>query len=83
MREIEMVAEREGVVLPDDIVDTTFRFAEGLPPAMQSSIQKDLRQERRTEIDALNGAVVRMAQKHGIDTPINRTIHGALRVMRA
>lgn len=81
MREIEAVARREGVTLPAEIVESTLRFAEGLPSTMQSSMQKDVREGKRTELDALNGTVVRMAGKHDIDVPVNRTIDGALRVM--
>jgi 2-dehydropantoate 2-reductase len=47
-----------------------------LPPtaAHESSMLQDLRAGRRTEIDALNGAVVRLAEAHGRDAPTNRTL---------
>jgi 2-dehydropantoate 2-reductase len=34
----------------------------------------DLRRRARTEIDALNGAIVRLATAHGLDAPINRAL---------
>jgi 2-dehydropantoate 2-reductase len=38
------------------------------------SMLQDLRQGRETEIDFLNGAVVRLGEKHRIATPINQTL---------
>lgn len=47
-----------------------------LPPTVQheSSMLQDLRAGRRTEIDALSGAVVRLAGDHGVDVPINTAL---------
>jgi 2-dehydropantoate 2-reductase len=51
-------------------------YEELLPPtaAHEPSTLQDLRAGRRTEIDALNGAVVRLAEAHGLDAPVNRTL---------
>ena len=39
-----------------------------------ASMLQDIRQGRQTEIDFLNGAVVRLGERHGIATPTNRTL---------
>jgi 2-dehydropantoate 2-reductase len=44
-----------------------------------ASMLQDIRQGRETEIDFLNGAVVRLASKHGIATPINQTLAELIR----
>jgi 2-dehydropantoate 2-reductase len=51
-------------------------YEELLPPTAkhESSTLQDLRAGRRTEIDALNGAVVRLAEAHGIAVPTNRRL---------
>jgi 2-dehydropantoate 2-reductase len=56
-----------------------------LPPtaAHESSMLQDLRAGRRTEIDALNGAVVRLAEEHGIAAPTNRTLCELVRFLEA
>jgi 2-dehydropantoate 2-reductase len=52
-----------------------------LPPTAshESSMLQDLRAGKRTEIDALTGAVVRLAEAHGVDVPVHRTV---LRLVR-
>jgi len=47
-----------------------------LPPTRdhQSSMLQSIRNGQRTEIDALNGAVVHLGEQSGVDTPHNRTV---------
>jgi 2-dehydropantoate 2-reductase len=60
-------------------------YEELLPPTAEheSSTLQDLRAGRRTEIDALNGAVVRLAEAHGLDAPVNRTLCALVRLLEA
>lgn len=39
-----------------------------------SSMLQDMKQGKKTEIDAINGAIVTLAEKEGIDTPVNRLL---------
>ncbi len=43
------------------------------------SMVQDLRRGRPTEIEALNGAIVREAEKLGLDVPVNRTLTELIR----
>ncbi|MBU1671637.1 MAG: ketopantoate reductase family protein [Actinobacteria bacterium] len=57
--------------------DYLARFREDLLPPTRlhrSSMQEDIEQGRRTEIDALNGAVWRMGSEAGIPTPANELL---------
>lgn len=45
-----------------------------IDPQARSSMWEDLQAKRMTEIDYLNGAVVQLAQKHGMDAPANRNM---------
>lgn len=60
-------------------------YGELLPPtaAHESSTLQDLRAGRRTEIDALNGAVVRLGEAHGVDAPVNRTLAALVQLLEA
>ncbi len=42
--------------------------------AHRSSMLQDVAAGRRTEIDYLNGAIVRMGSAHGIETPFNQAL---------
>jgi 2-dehydropantoate 2-reductase len=45
-----------------------------IAPEARSSMWEDLQAGRRTEVDYLNGAVVALAEKAGLDAPANRRI---------
>jgi 2-dehydropantoate 2-reductase len=42
---------------------------------------QDVRSGKRTEIDALNGAVVALGQQHSVPTPTNTTITRMIQFM--
>ena len=48
----------------------------------RSSMADDLDRGRPTEVDAFCGAVVRLAQAHGVAAPINQRVHDLLTVQR-
>ena len=52
-----------------------------IPPtrAHESSMLQDLRAGRRTEIDALTGAIVALADRHGLGVPESRRLLAAIR----
>ncbi len=60
-------------------------FARLLPPtaAHESSTLQDLRAGRRTEIDAITGAVVELAAQHAVDVPVSRSVLALVRFLEA
>jgi 2-dehydropantoate 2-reductase len=80
VREVAAVAAAKGVRLPDTLVDTAIRLADGMPVTISSTAQ-DMRRGRRTEIDHLNGYVVREGEALGIATPVNRTLNALMKLM--
>ena len=68
-----MVARAEGVSLSDDVLDHVLAVAQATA-GNRSSMRQDVEAHRPTEIDAINGAVVRCAQKHGLTAPVNWTL---------
>jgi 2-dehydropantoate 2-reductase len=50
------------------------KAAEGLPSEFKTSMLQSLENGSPTEIDFINGAVVRWGEKTGVPTPVNRTL---------
>ncbi|ART64359.1 ketopantoate reductase family protein [Kushneria marisflavi] len=73
MGECQIVAQACGVILPDDMERSTLAIAEVMS-AQRSSTAQDLARARQSEIEHLNGFIVRQARCHGIETPINHTL---------
>ncbi|NOR24382.1 MAG: 2-dehydropantoate 2-reductase [Desulforhopalus sp.] len=48
-----------------------------------SSMLQDVRNKRRTEIDAINGAVVTLGKESGIDTPENSRLYNQIKELEA
>jgi 2-dehydropantoate 2-reductase len=79
VNEVVAVAAAKGVRLPDDLVEKAIRLADGMPVTISSTAQ-DLLRGRRTEIDHLNGYVVRQGDALGIATPVNRTLNALVKL---
>jgi 2-dehydropantoate 2-reductase len=72
--EAEFVAYHNGVRLPyPDPIEAVEQVARNTA-ANYSSMLQDVLSGRPTEIDAINGAIVREAEKVGIPTPVNRVL---------
>lgn len=74
VQECQAVAQAEGVTLPTDLWQQVERIAHTMP-TQSSSTAQDLTLGRRSEIDQLNGHVVRRGQALGIPTPVNHVLH--------
>ncbi len=72
--ELVAVAHADDVALPSDAAHAAvWKIADIMPGALSSTAQ-DLQAGRRTEIDALNGHVVRRGRALGVATPVNATL---------
>ena len=77
MREVDAVGRARGVKLPEGLVERSVEFIRGYPD-FQNSMHADFEAGRRTELEALNGAVVRMGLETGVPTPVNQFIYAVL-----
>lgn len=74
LTEAVAVAAAEGETFDADTVfDNLMRTVQTLASGKASMCQ-DLEKKRKTEIDFINGAVVRLGRKHGIPTPCHETV---------
>lgn len=69
------VAKAAGVTLSLTEPEHAWNLAsEGLPASFKTSMLQSLEKGSVTEIDFINGAVVRLGQRYGIATPVNATL---------
>jgi 2-dehydropantoate 2-reductase len=63
-----------GLRLPDFLFFAVARAMVEIDPEARSSMAEDLERGRKTEIDHLNGEVVRLADEAGVPAPVNRRL---------
>jgi 2-dehydropantoate 2-reductase len=80
LNEVVALAKAKGVGLPGDIADAAIRLADVMPQTMSSTAQ-DIAKGRPTEIDHLNGYVVREGARLGVPTPVNATLHALTKLL--
>ena len=80
--EIVAVARAAGVKIPssDDLMESALKLGKTMENAISSTAQ-DIQRGKRTEIDSLNGYVVRRAMQLGIGAPVNQTLHGLVKLL--
>ncbi|MFB0487509.1 2-dehydropantoate 2-reductase [Methylobacterium sp. OAE515] len=74
VQECVAVAKAAGVSVPPDIFDSVIALSRTMAGQLSSTAQ-DLARGRPSEIDHLNGYVVRKGAALGVPTPANRMLH--------
>ena len=78
VEEVLGVALAKGVRVSASSAAEVMRFVDGAPKSGTSSMQRDFRDGRRTELEELAGAVVRFGAEAGVDLPVHSFIYSAL-----
>jgi 2-dehydropantoate 2-reductase len=78
MEEVREVAAAHGVPLPADTVAETLAYTDTLPPEGTTSMQRDIVAGRPSELEAQNGAVVRLGREKGVRTPVHDLVYRCL-----
>ncbi|BEU25243.1 2-dehydropantoate 2-reductase [Paraburkholderia caribensis] len=76
------VAKADGVTIPGD-VDKAVRMIAETMPGQYSSTAQDLSRGKRSEIDHLNGLIVRRGDALGVATPSNRLLHTLVKLIES
>ena len=76
------VARAAGVTVPGDIAETVQRLASTMPNQFSSTAQ-DLARGKRSEIDHLNGYVMRKGEALGVATPVNRVLWALVKLQES
>jgi 2-dehydropantoate 2-reductase len=85
--EIYQVAHKKNIQLfqenAKDYIDELFRNLIPSTAMHRSSMLQDLKKGKKTEIDALNGAIVKIAQENSISVPMNETLTTLIKAKEA
>jgi 2-dehydropantoate 2-reductase len=75
MNEINAIALKKKIQLPDGIVDLSLKKALMFPPGTQTSLQRDISQKKgKTELELFGGTILHLGKELGIPTPTTRKI---------
>jgi len=80
VRECLAVAQGEGVMVPGDTREAVERIARTMATQL-SSTAHDLARGKNSEIDYINGHILRRGAALGIATPVNRTLHTLVKLL--
>jgi 2-dehydropantoate 2-reductase len=77
MRETLALGQARQVPLSEASVTGALGFLDSLPPAATTSLQRDLLDGKPSELEAWNGAVVRLGRESGVPTPLHEFIYSS------
>ncbi|WP_029036698.1 ketopantoate reductase family protein [Salinimicrobium xinjiangense] len=78
LNEIFLLSKKAGVKIESDFVGKAVAFIDTFPPSSTSSLTRDVWDQKPSEIEYQNGSVVKMGEKHGIETPINKFVYSCI-----
>jgi 2-dehydropantoate 2-reductase len=78
MEEIDLLARARTVAMERESINQAMGFLDNLPYEGTASMQRDIMAGRPSELDAQNGAVVRLGKEAGVATPVNGMIYSSL-----
>jgi 2-dehydropantoate 2-reductase len=76
------VARAAGIAMATDMLARTYKIAEAMPTQYSSTAQ-DLARGKPTEIEHLNGFVLRRGAALGVPTPVNRALYALVRLLES
>ena len=82
VQELGVIAQAMGIDFGIDIVENNLKILDSLAPTASTSMQRDLKQGSRSEIDGLIFEVLRMAEKEHVSVPNYVKIAAALEKFR-
>ncbi len=80
LKEAITVAKAMKIIVAEDVFEVIMKTSHNTATDSKSSLLVDIENHRKNEIETLNGNLVRLAKKFGIDVPINELVYGAIKL---
>jgi 2-dehydropantoate 2-reductase len=78
LHEAVAVARACGVALSETVIANTLGLLDAMPAAATTSLQRDIADGKPSELEAWNGAAVRLGREKGVATPLHEFIYASL-----
>ena len=75
MKEVQMVAEAEGVKNTDTMIDSALLAISKMIPEGKTSMYQDVLAGRKTEVDMFAGTMIELGKKHNIPVPYSEFMY--------
>ena len=83
MREVILIAQAEGIHLTGEDYEKDIALLRSLDPKLYPSMRQDAIAKRPSEVELFAGTVLRIARRHGIDTPVNERYYRIIKEMES
>ena len=78
LSEIFQLSQKIGIQIETDFLGKTISFIDSFPYESTSSLTRDVWEGKPSEIEYQNGTVVRLGEKYGVPTPINKFVYNCI-----
>jgi len=78
LKEVFHLSQKAGVGIESDFVEKATAFIDTYPADSTSSLTRDVWEGKPSEIEYQNGTVVTLAEKYGVDVPVNRFVYSCI-----
>ncbi|RGY96844.1 ketopantoate reductase family protein [Clostridium sp. AM58-1XD] len=83
MREVIMIAEKEGVSVTEKDLDEYTALVDSLSPDGMPSMRQDGMAGRLTEVELFAGTVLKKAEQYGLEAPVNRELYDRVKYLES
>ncbi len=80
IKEIQAIAKKKKIYLPDNIVEINLCIMDALDPKFTTSLQKDIKANKNNEMQGIIHAVVKMGEEVGFDCVVYKQIIEAIQL---
>jgi len=83
MREVMLLSEKEGIPLTEEDINYWLIVLSKLSPEGKPSMAQDVEAKRYSEVELFSGTVLKLGEKYGVSTPINRELYERITAMES
>jgi 2-dehydropantoate 2-reductase len=80
-REVLQLAEKVGIQLSLEDLQTYFKIVNSLSPQGKTSMLQDIEAGRKTEVEGFAGTVLALGRQYGVETPVNEVLFRMMRTL--